>query len=280
MRLDQVFKALHAAGGFIMPNAWDAGSAVLLAEQGFKAIATTSAGVAFSLGKPDYGVESPGLGVTRAEMLARAAEIARAVRVPVNADLEAGYGDAPEAVAQTITFAIEAGLAGANIEDRMSGERRLYDEGLAVERIAAARQAIDAKGSAFVLTARTDCFLLGAADALKDAIRRANLYRAAGADCLFPPGPVAVDVVRTLTREIDGPVNIVMGLGQASGNANALIAAGVRRISLGGSIARSALAVVRKAAQELSAHGTVTYAADQIPQDNLNAAFVKARNAP
>jgi 2-methylisocitrate lyase-like PEP mutase family enzyme len=272
----RAFKTLHVAGGFIMPNAWDAGSAVILAEQGFAAIATTSAGVAFSLGKPDYGVSQHG--VTREEMLARVGDITRAVNVPVNADLEAGYGDGPEIVAETIKLAIEAGAAGGNIEDRMPGEIKLYDEALAVERIAAARRAIDAMGGAFVLTARTDGFLVSASDALKRSIRRANLYRAAGADCLFVPGPVDVGAVVTLVREIEGPLNVVMGLGQAAGNANALIAAGVRRISLGGSIARSALGLVRRAAQELRERGTVTFAAEQIPQSSLNETFVRARS--
>lgn len=273
----QAFKALHASGGFIMPNAWDAGSAIVLAEQGFQAIATTSAGVAFSLGKPDYAVGSGGVAVTRDEMIRRCGEIAQTVGVPVNADLEAGYGDAPNAVGETIRLAIAAGLAGGNIEDRVPGEARLYDEAVAAARIAAARDAIKASSSAFVLTARTDGFLVASPDALNASIRRANLYRAAGADCLFVPGPVDLETVTTLVREIDGPLNVVMGLGQASGNAKELIAAGVRRISLGGSIARSALGLVRRAAQELREHGTVTFAREQIAQNNLNATFLKAR---
>ena len=272
----QAFKRLHAGAGFIMPNAWDAGSAVILAEQGFAAIATTSAGIAFSLGKPDYSVDNPQFAVARDEMLARIGEIAKAVNVPVNADLEAGYGDSPEAVADTIRLAVAAGASGGNIEDRKPGGG-LYDEALAVERIAAARQAIAAAHSAFVLTARTDAFLVRSADGLKTSMRRANLYRAAGADCLFTPGPVDLGVVGTLAREIEGPLNIVMGLGQASGNAHALIAAGVRRISLGGSIARAALGLVRRAGEELRERGTVTFASEQIAQDNLNATFVRAR---
>lgn len=273
----RAFKALHAGHGFIMPNAWDAGSAIVLAEQGFEAIATTSAGIAFALGKADYSVGDRRFAVSREEMIVRATDIAAAVHIPVSADLEAGYGDAPEAVAETIRIAVAAGLAGANIEDKIPDRPGLYDEALAVERIRAARAAIDAAKSSFVLTARTDPFLTGAADALKEAVRRGNLYRAAGADCIFPPGPVDAATVRTLAREIDAPVNIVMGLGQASGNARELIAAGARRISLGGSIARSALGLVRRAGQELREHGTVTYASDQIGQNELNATFVRAR---
>ncbi len=271
------FKAMHTAKpGFIMPNAWDAGSAIILAAEGFRAIATTSAGVAFSLGKPDYGAD-PRVAVSCDEMFECMRAMVAAVRVPVNGDLEAGYGDAPEVVAETIRLAVAAGLAGGNIEDRNPTGSGLYDERLAVERIAAARQAIKAARSAFVLTARCDAFLVGSPEALKASIRRANLYRQAGADCLFTPGPISLDVVSTLVHEIDGPLNIVMGLGTSSGNAHDLIAAGVQRISLGGSIARSALGVVRKAARELRDQGTTTYATDQIPQGELNTLFAKSR---
>lgn len=274
----QAFKALHAAkGGFIMPNAWDVGSATVLATQGFKAIATTSAGVAFSLGKPDYKVGDARWNVTREEMFERIRQITSVVDVPVNGDLEAGYGDSPDAVADTIGLAIGAGLSGANIEDKTPYDAGLYDEGLARERIAAARQAIDAAESAFVLTARCDAFLTGAADALKTSIRRANLYRAAGADCLFVPGPSDLATIKALVQGIDGPVNVVMGLGTASGNAHEFLAAGVQRISVGGSIARSALGLVRKAAQELLERGTLTYAQEQIGQSALNEMFVRAR---
>ena len=203
--------------------------------------------------------------------------IVAAVHVPVNGDLEAGYGDAPEAAAETIRLAIAAGLAGGNIEDRVPHSSGLYEERLAVERIAAARQAIEAARSAFVLTARCDAYLVSCPEALETSIRRANLYRRAGADCLFTPGPIARDVVATLVREIDGPLNVVMGLGTSSGNAHELIAAGVQRISVGGSIARSALGLVRKAARELRDHGTTAYAAEQIPQGELNTIFAKSR---
>jgi len=274
------FKALHAAPqGFVMPNAWDAGTAIILASQGFDAIATTSAGIAFSLGKPDYGVADPRLAVTRAEMFDRMRAIVAAVRVPVNGDLEAGYGDTPEAVAETVRLAIDAGLAGGNIEDRIPREQALYDERLAVERIAAARQAIDAAGGAFVLTARTDAFAVPNGGGLKGAIRRANLYREAGADCVFPPGPSTLEVIGALVREIEAPLNIVMGLGNANGNAKAFIEAGVKRISLGGSIARAALGFIREAARELHATGAVAFAGAQIQQDELNALFAKARAA-
>jgi 2-methylisocitrate lyase-like PEP mutase family enzyme len=247
-----------------------------LAAEGFEAIATTSAGVAFALGKPDYGTD-PRLAVSRDEMFDAMRRIVAAVRVPVNGDLEAGYGDSPEAVGETIRLAIAAGLAGGNIEDRNPRASGLYDASLAVERIAAAREAVAAAHSAFVLTARCDAFLVGCDEALATCIRRGNLYREAGADCLFTPGPSARDTVTTLVQEIRGPLNVVMGLGTASGNAHDLIAAGVQRISVGGSIARSALGLVRQAARELRDTGTLTYAAHQIPQAELNATFAAAR---
>jgi 2-methylisocitrate lyase-like PEP mutase family enzyme len=270
------FAALHRARpGFVMPNAWDAGSALVLADAGFPAIATTSAGIAFSLGRQDYQVSDGRLAVSREEMVERMRQIVRAVALPVNGDLEAGFGDLPEQVADTVRLAIEAGLAGGNIEDKRPGGG-LYDESLAVERIAAARAAIDAAGSAFVLTARTDGFQTNAQGALATVIRRANRLRGAGADCLFAPGPSDLETVRTLVREIEGPLNVVMGLGTSEGNARALLAAGVQRISLGGSIARSALGFVRRCAQELRDSGSIGFAAGQIPQPELNALFGRA----
>lgn len=273
----EAFLALHRrSGGFIMPNAWDAGSAILLADSGFAAIGTTSAGIAFSMGLQDYG-SAAALGVSREAMFARMAEIARAVRIPVNGDLEAGYGDTPDAVAETVRLAIDAGLAGGNIEDKVPFEPRLYDEGLATERIAAAREAIDASGAAFVLTARTDA--LAVSGDLHQAIRRANLYRRAGADCLFAPGPSDVQTSGALVRGIDGPVNVVIGLAGDAPGASALLALGVQRISLGGTIARAAYGFIRQAARELRDEGTLRFAEDQIPAAELNRIFAEARSS-
>jgi len=277
-RKAEAFRAMHAAGGgFVMPNAWDAGSAIILAEEGFAALATTSAGIAFSLGKPDYDVREARRAVSREEMFLRIREIVDAVAVPVNGDLEDGYGERPESVAETIRLAIAAGLAGGNIEDNDPRRDGLYDEGLAAERIAAARAAIDASGSAFVLCARTDAFLAQPEDALATAIRRANLYREAGADCIYPPGLTDLEAIRTLKRAIDAPLNIVTGLGKAQASVPALLAAGATRISLGGSIARSALGFVRQCARELEAQGSIGFAAGQIGQGELNALFTRAR---
>lgn len=256
-----------------MPNAWDAGSAIVLAEAGFEAIATTSAGIAFSLGKADHAIPGGATPVSRSEMFERIRQIAAAVDVPVNGDLEAGYGDRPEAVAETIRLAIDAGLAGGNIEDYANGV--LYDEELAAERIAAAREVIDAGGTGFVLTARTDGQLLKSPAPVADSIRRANRYRQAGADCLYVPGVNDLATIANLVAEIDGPLNVVMGLGAATLTVSALRSAGVARISLGGSIARAALGYVREGARELLERGTIGFAEVQIPQGELNALFAR-----
>jgi 2-methylisocitrate lyase-like PEP mutase family enzyme len=273
------FKAMHRASrGFVMPNAWDAGSAVILAEAGVTAIATTSAGIAFSMGRPDYNVRDPRLAVPREVMFERMREIVEAVALPVNGDLEEGYGDRPEDVAETIRLAIEAGLAGGNIEDRSPRIEGLIDEQLAADRIRAARAAIDAQGNDFVLCARTDAFQVPGEDALKTSIRRARLFREAGADCVYPPGVADLDTIRTLVKESGAPINIVTGLRSALPVAD-LLDAGVARISLGGSIARAALGFVQRSVRELSEQGTLGFAAGQLSGRELNALFTRARQA-
>ena len=275
-RLGERFGALHQVprGGFIMPNAWDAGSAMLLAQAGFPAIATTSAGIAFSLGRPDYG-EDPSLAVASEAMFARIAEIAEAVDIPVNADLEAGYGDTPEAVAETIREAISCGVAGANIEDRNPKTGALYDPALARERIAAAVSAIGTGGRPFVLTARCDSGLVG--EGIDEAILRLRSYQIAGAGCLFAPGFSDVRSAELLIGALDAPLNFVAGLEASAASPRDLMALGAQRVSLGGSIARSALGLVRAAAQELRQFGTIEFASTQIPQGELNALFSDAR---
>jgi 2-methylisocitrate lyase-like PEP mutase family enzyme len=273
------FAALHRTKpGFVMPNAWDAGSAIILANEGFNAIATTSAGIAFSLGKQDYDVRDSRLGVARDVMFERLHQIVGAVRVPVNGDLEAGYGDSPAAVAQTIRMAIDAGLAGGNIEDKIPGENALYPEALAVERIVAARDTIDASKRAFVLTARTDALLVQGAAPVATCIRRGNLFREAGADCVFTPGAPDLSAIARLVREIDAPLNIVVGLGNAKADTRAILGAGIQRISLGGSIARAALGFVRAAARELRDRGTIEFAAAQFSGADLNSLLDQASN--
>ncbi len=266
--------------GFVMPNAWDAGSAVILAEEGFAAIGTTSAGIAFAMGKPDYSVSDTRAAVTRDEMLDAIGRIVAAVAAPVNADLESGYGDTPEQVAETVRLAIAAGAAGCNLEDVDRASGSLFDEDAAVARIAAARAAIDSSSCTFVLTARTDVFLLGDDKAMQRAIQRGNRFLEAGADCIFTPGVTDTARARTLAREIAGPLNLVVGLNEASSSALNLIDAGVQRISVGGSIARAALGLVRRSARELRERGTVGYAAQQIPQAELNALYERHRDPP
>jgi 2-methylisocitrate lyase-like PEP mutase family enzyme len=268
------FRELHdGSTGFVMPNAWDAGSAIMLAEAGFAAIATTSAGIAFSLGRPDHAIPEGAAPVSRSQMFGRIRQITAAVDIPVNGDLEDGYGEQPDAVAETIRLALDAGLAGGNIEDYAGGV--LYDEALATERIAAAREVIDASGTGFVLTARTDGRLLRPPAPLADSISRANRYRQAGADCLYVPGVNDLESIAALVSGIDGPLNVVMGLGGTALTVAALQSAGVTRISLGGSIARAVLGLVRESARELLERGTLSFADIQIPQGELNAVFAK-----
>jgi 2-methylisocitrate lyase-like PEP mutase family enzyme len=274
----RAFRALHAASrGFVMPNAWDAGSAAILTRSGAAAIATTSAGIAFSLGRPDYDVRDPRLAVARDAMFERIAEIVAISDLPVNGDLEAGYGVDPADVAETIRIAIDVGLAGANIEDKNPRTGELFDDDEAAERIRAARAAIDARGSAFVLTARTDVFLTARGDSAT-CIRRAHRYREAGADVIYPPGVADLTTIRTLVREIAAPLNVVVGLADPTLVPSALLDVGVMRISTGGSIARAALAFVAASARELLEHGTIDYATRQLSQLELNSMFAAARS--
>jgi 2-methylisocitrate lyase-like PEP mutase family enzyme len=259
------FKALHHAHDvFVMPNAWDAGTARVLAAEGFAALGTTSAGIAFAAGLPDHQR------IDRDGMLARVQPIVAAVRVPVNADLESGYGAAPEDAAETVARAIALGAVGANIEDYTGREATpLFEQTLAVERIRAIRRRADATGVPFTLTARTDAFLVRHPNAFEEAVRRANLYREAGADCLFVPGVADSATIAALVKEIAGPINVVMGL---SGNALTVAQLGelgVRRISIGGSLSRAVFELVRSAARELRERGTFDFATKQYAHADL-----------
>ncbi|WP_328185135.1 isocitrate lyase/PEP mutase family protein [Marinobacter sp. OP 3.4] len=273
-KAERFLKRHQDEGCFLMPNAWDPGSAKMLVASGFDAIGTTSAGIAFSRGKPDNGFCSPDARMDRDAMLVEVSAICESVSVPVNADLESGFGDSPEAVADSIRRAIEAGAVGGNIEDYTGDETHpLYDRSYAVERIAAARRAIDESGIPFVLVARTDRFNIGKPGGLAETIERANLYREAGADCLFAPGASDVDTVRELVRELTGPLNVVMGLSGSDVSLAQLRDLGVRRVSIGGSLARALYFQLRAAAQEMLEHGTFSYAKEQIPQTELNRIF-------
>ncbi|MER7840333.1 isocitrate lyase/phosphoenolpyruvate mutase family protein [Streptomyces sp. NPDC096040] len=275
------FVELHREGCFLLPNAWDAGSARVLESAGFPAVATTSAGVAFSLGRPDHDYvdkSSAGDRVDRPTMIRRIGEMAAEVRIPVSADLEDGFGEAPGTVAETISMTLAAGAAGGNVED-FTGDRSrpLYDPELSADRIRAAREAVDTAGEPFVLVGRTDVLLTGGP--LDEAVRRANAYLAAGADCAFVPGAADPETIGTLVREIDGPLNVVMGL---TGNALSLAdlrELGVRRVTVGGSIARAMYAQLLGAAKELADRGTFSYAEHQISQTDLNELFRRAPEA-
>jgi 2-methylisocitrate lyase-like PEP mutase family enzyme len=245
------FRALHEEGCFVMPNPWDAGTARYLRHLGFPALATTSAGAAFSRGLPDAA-----WAVDRDAMLAHIAEIVRAVDLPVNADFESGYAHAPEEVAVNVALCVETGVAGLSIEDATGDpERPLYELPLAVERIRAAREAIDRSGADVLLTARAECHLVGMANAHEEAIRRLCAYADAGADVLYAPGPRALEMVRAMVEAVrPKPVNI-LAAGVVDFTVDDLAALGVRRISTGSALARAAWGGFIRAATQLRAEG-------------------------
>jgi 2-methylisocitrate lyase-like PEP mutase family enzyme len=256
------FSDLHRAGIFVMPNPWDAGSARLLEALGFPALATTSAGLAWSLGKRDSCAE-----LTRDDAIGGAARIVAATALPVSADLEDGFGADPSACADTIRQAIAAGLAGGSIEDATGDALRpIHDLSQAVDRIAAAVEA--RRDQPFVLTARAENFLWARPD-LSDTIRRLQAYAEAGADVLFAPGLPDLDAIRTVCEAVDRPVNVVIGLGTARFTVNELAEAGVRRVSLGGSLARAALGALFRAATEVREHGSCGYADAALPATRI-----------
>jgi 2-methylisocitrate lyase-like PEP mutase family enzyme len=243
------FLTLHVSGvPLLLPNPWDVGSARLLAGLGFEALATTSSGYAATLGRRDGGV-------TRDEALAHAAAIAGATELPVSADLENGFGDAPEAVAETVALARETGLAGCSVED-WSGERGLYDRDLAVERVAAAVEAAHAGPGRLVLTARAENHLRGVDD-LDDTIARLQAYEQAGADVLYAPGLRTLEQIAAVVGAVSRPVNVLMLPGVPP--VPKLAAAGVARVSVGGAFAFAALGAVVEAARELQQDGTAGY---------------------
>jgi 2-methylisocitrate lyase-like PEP mutase family enzyme len=269
----------HGQEPLLLPNAWDVVSARLFQDAGFSAVATTSAGVAWTLGYPD------GERIPREEMLAAVERIAHALDLPVTADLEAGYGPAPEDVAETVRGAISAGAVGMNLEDGRSGDGTgsaspLFDTAAQLERVAAARAAADAAGIPFVLNARTDVFLrhVGAPEErLRLAVERANAYRAAGADVLFVPGVVDAPTIGQLVREIDGPLNVLATAGVP--DVAELARLGVARVSVGGGPYRTALAAVARGAAELRRTGSyATLLAGGLTHAEVNALLEGARS--
>jgi 2-methylisocitrate lyase-like PEP mutase family enzyme len=261
------FRALHArSGAFVIPNPWDAGSARILTGLGFEALTTTSAGLAFALGKRDGTGE-----VTRDETLANAKAIVDATHLPVAADLENGFGDTPEAAAETIRLAGEiAGLVGGSIEDSSSDTQRpIYDFQHAVERVAAAAEAAHALPFPFVFVARAENYLHGRPD-LDDTIRRLQAFEAAGADALYAPGLTRPEDIRIVCASVSKPVNVLAGAKNTAFSVEELAALGVRRISVGSALNRAALGAFLRAAQEIKEHGTFTFANDAMPFSDAN----------
>lgn len=258
------FKALHTGKtAFVMPNPWDAGSARLLESLGFDALATTSAGYAFSKGKRDSVA-----GLTRREILENAVEIVDATDLPVSADLEDGFGATPEICADTIYLASQAGLVGGSIEDASgNADQPIFDFQLSVDRIRAAAET--AQELPFLLTARAENFLWGNPD-LKDTIKRLQAYSDAGADVLYAPGLPDLTAIREVCQSVDKPVNVVMGLGSATYSLEDLSHAGVARVSVGGSLARTAFGAILRAANEIRETGTFHYSADAIPDSTIS----------
>lgn len=265
----QRFRALHKRDvAFIIPNPWDAGTARLLTHLGFEALATTSAGCAFSAGRPDNSLE-------RAETIAHISAIVSATDLPVSADLENGFGDAPGVVAETVRLAATAGVAGASIED-MSGDEGhpVYEIDHAVERVRAAAESAHAMPFAFTLTARCENYLVGRPD-LKDTIRRLQAYQEAGADVLYAPGLTTREEIAAVVSSVDLPVNVVMGLRGSQLNLDDLSAIGVRRVSVGSALSRAGLGAFLRAAREMREHGTFGFANDAVSSRDMNKIFGK-----
>ena len=270
----RAFQALHERPGcFVIPNAWDAGTTRLLTGLGFEAIGTTSAGLAFSLGRPD------GEGrISRDETLANARDIVAATHLPVSADLEYGFDHRPEGVAATIRLAAGVGLVSALIEDATGiPADPIFDFGLAVERVRAAVEAARGLPFPFLLTARAENFLYGRPD-LDDTIRRLQAFQDAGADVLYAPGLRTREDIATVVRSVDRPLNVVMGLRGATLSVPELAAIGVKRVSLGSSLSRAALGAFLRAAREIREQGTFDFTRDAAPYADLNA-MLRVRSA-
>jgi 2-methylisocitrate lyase-like PEP mutase family enzyme len=266
----EAFRKLHErAGIFVVPNPWDAGSAKMLASLGFEALATTSAGLAFSLGKAD-GAKA----VTREETLSNARTIVGATELPVSADLENGYGDEPEACAETIMLAAEAGLAGGSIEDATGRpEDPIYSFEFAVERVRAAVRAARSLPYPFMLTARAENFLHGRSD-LADTIRRLEAFADAGADVLYAPGLKTREEIEAVVKAVaPRPVNVVMGLNQAGFSLDDLAKLGVKRVSVGSTLARVAYGGFLRAAEEIAQKGSFKFAEGTVPYATINGMF-------
>jgi 2-methylisocitrate lyase-like PEP mutase family enzyme len=267
----KAFRALHERGCFVIPNPWDVGSARYLQHLGFPALATTSAGFAFSQGLPD---STDDVVVSRDRTLAHIASIAAAVDLPVTADFMSGYGLEPEDVAESVALCVATGVAGLSIEDATGDPTSpLYELPLAVERVRAGRQAIDESGEDVLLTARAECYHVGHADPLRESVRRLQAYAAAGADVLFAPGPQNPTDIKALVDAVaPKPLNllVVRDIGQSVEDVAAL---GVRRISVGGALALAAWTGFIRAAQTLRSEGSFAGLASLVPYGEINGLF-------
>jgi 2-methylisocitrate lyase-like PEP mutase family enzyme len=269
------FRAMHDSGCFVLPNPWDIGTAIYLEHLGFKALATTSAGFAFSQGKPDGGVP-------RDEMLAHIREIVEATSLPVNADFEAGYADGPEHVAGNVRLCLKTGVAGLSIEDN---SRRtvapLYEEKLAIERIRAARTAIDTSNTGVVLTARCEAWLVGDPNPLHTALDRLTTYAQAGADCLYAPGVSNLEEIAQIVKTIaPKPVNVLVSGFNHQLIVSELADLGVRRISVGSGLALAAWGAFLRTAQDIKTNGTFQFLADNAPSADINKLFRQTSPTP
>ncbi|WP_028933334.1 isocitrate lyase/PEP mutase family protein [Pseudonocardia spinosispora] len=267
-----ILRELHTDGILVLPNAWDAGSAALIASAGAKVIATTSAAVSWALGRPD------GEGLTRADMVAAVARIVGAVDVPVTADIEGGYGPSADDVAASVEAIIGAGAVGANIEDSLAPGGPLHTPAEQGQRLRAARSAAERAGlPEFVINARTDVYLfqIGAEEGrLDDVVARAEIYAESGADCLFVPGLVDLDVLTVLVARSPLPINVMAGPGAPE--IAAFEAVGVRRVSVGSGVGQAAYSVARRVADELLTKGTYAALEDAEPFGTLNGAFARS----
>ena len=262
------FRSLHESGCFVLPNPWDIGTAIYLERLGFKALATTSAGFAFSRGKRDGGVP-------RDEMLVHIREIVEATSLPVNADFQASYADEPEDVEANVRLCVETGVAGLSIEDSTGrSDCPLYEKKLAIERMRAARSAIDASKTRVVLTGRCEAWLVGDPDALDTALDRLTAYAAAGADCLYAPGVSDPnEIVRIVKTVAPKPVNVLVSGFNHHLTLSELADLGLRRISVGSGLALAAWGAFLRAAQDIKANGVFTLLADNAPSAQLNELF-------
>jgi len=265
----KAFRALHERGCFVIPNPWDVGSARYLQHLGFPALATTSAGFAFSQGLPDSSDH-----VARDRTLAHIASITAAVDLPVSADFMSGYGLEPEDVAESVSRCVATGVAGLSIEDSTGDPASpLYELPLAVERVRAARQAIDRSGEDVLLTARAECYFVGHPDPFRESVRRLETYAAAGADVLFAPGPHDPAEIKALVEAVaPKPFNllVIADIGQS---VNEIASLGVRRISVGGALALAAWTGFKRAAQTLKSEGSFAGLDSLGPYMELNALF-------